>query len=263
MKVFDAIEKALKKCAHPLIGTLRRVLRLCLSRRDRRLLYVIWCSCSRNHHRKSPYPFRHRMFLIEKFALTLMLFKRSVSLIQYIERASDKLRARLTKDVVDRIQTQVTELLVLALLLFLACVLFYPIHRSWLAWLTVYIIIGAINYPLCIIFIDRRRRTWKPQSFNRLMLLLFINYLQIITGFAYLYLNTATIIVTRCANTITRPCDAFYFSLVTITTLGYGDMEPFDAMAKCLVMCEILIGLVFLTLVIATVVSLSIRNRQE
>ena len=173
MKISDSIQQALKQCAHILIGTLQLFLRLCFSRRDRQLLYVIWCSCRRNRHRKSPYPFRHKIFVIEKFALTLMLFRRSVSSTEYVERALKRFERKLTKDVLSGIQAQVRELLVLAWLIFLYYILFHPIHPSWAAWLiVVYIIIGTINYPLCIVFIDICKPKWEPQSFTRLIFLL-------------------------------------------------------------------------------------------
>ena len=48
--------------------------------------------------------------------------------------------------------------------------------------------------------------------------------------------------------------DFLYFSIVTITTVGYGDITPYTRWAKILVTLEILLGsaliLIYLTLVI-------------
>ena len=38
---------------------------------------------------------------------------------------------------------------------------------------------------------------------------------------------------------------ALYFSIVTITTLGFGEMYPLDAFARTMVCLEVLAGVVF------------------
>jgi hypothetical protein len=40
--------------------------------------------------------------------------------------------------------------------------------------------------------------------------------------------------------------DAIYFSFVTLSTIGYGDITPIDAMAQVLVIAEIIFGVVLL-----------------
>ena len=48
----------------------------------------------------------------------------------------------------------------------------------------------------------------------------------------------------------------FYFSLVSITTLGYGDITPVGEAAIALVTLESLIGILFPAFVVARLVSL-------
>jgi hypothetical protein len=48
--------------------------------------------------------------------------------------------------------------------------------------------------------------------------------------------------------------DPFYFSLVTMTTLGYGDITPLDWKAKVYAGVEVFLGYVILALFVATVV---------
>ncbi len=52
-----------------------------------------------------------------------------------------------------------------------------------------------------------------------------------------------------------RGWTAWYFSLVTIVTLGYGDFHPCSPLARFLVMAEIVVGLYFLSTLFTTIVS--------
>jgi len=57
--------------------------------------------------------------------------------------------------------------------------------------------------------------------------------------------------------------DLFYFSLVTITTVGYGDIEPVLAVSKTFVMFEILFGLGFVLLLFTMLISLYIDIQKK
>ena len=50
--------------------------------------------------------------------------------------------------------------------------------------------------------------------------------------------------------------DCFYFSFVTLTTLGYGDITPVSKVAKMLVVLEGLIGQLYITMLVARLVGL-------
>ena len=54
-----------------------------------------------------------------------------------------------------------------------------------------------------------------------------------------------------------------YFSYVTLTTLGYGDIIPINAAAKSLVMVEGLTGQLFPAIMITRLVSLEIESRKN
>ncbi len=49
---------------------------------------------------------------------------------------------------------------------------------------------------------------------------------------------------------------ALYFSIVTLTTLGYGDITPVSALARTLASFEALVGQVFLAVIVARLVGL-------
>jgi hypothetical protein len=54
----------------------------------------------------------------------------------------------------------------------------------------------------------------------------------------------------------------FYFSLVTITTVGYGDMSPVTTEAQTFATFEAIIGQVYLTILVARLVGMYLVNQQ-
>ena len=57
--------------------------------------------------------------------------------------------------------------------------------------------------------------------------------------------------------------DFIYFSFVTLTTLGYGDMSPVSSLAKTLAWFEAVVGQLFLAVTIARLISLEISHREN
>ena len=54
-----------------------------------------------------------------------------------------------------------------------------------------------------------------------------------------------------------------YFSFVTLTTLGYGDIVPLSPAARALAMVEALLGQLYLTVLVARLVGLHITHSQQ
>lgn len=63
-------------------------------------------------------------------------------------------------------------------------------------------------------------------------------------------------------NSETMTIDAIYFSLTTLTTLGYGDIAPISTMARMLAVLEAVTGVVYLAILIPSLVSLYLRYRE-
>jgi voltage-gated potassium channel len=55
----------------------------------------------------------------------------------------------------------------------------------------------------------------------------------------------------------------FYFSLVTVTTVGYGDMAPVSVVARTLATAEGILGQVYLTILVARLVGMHLLHQQE
>ena len=57
--------------------------------------------------------------------------------------------------------------------------------------------------------------------------------------------------------------DSLYFSFVTITTLGYGDIKPVGGWARFLVVPEVLVGIFILVVAVALVINAGDRSRRR
>ena len=60
---------------------------------------------------------------------------------------------------------------------------------------------------------------------------------------------------------IENPVDAFYFTCVTLTTLGFGDIAPVTYGGRLLVSIEVLIGIVIISIFLTAVAQKFMRTR--
>lgn len=76
--------------------------------------------------------------------------------------------------------------------------------------------------------------------------------------FALLFLGVDGVTQTSFFNQVSDPTtgDFYYFSFVTLTTLGFGDLTPAEGFGQSLTVLEALIGQVFLVTIVARGVSL-------
>jgi len=58
---------------------------------------------------------------------------------------------------------------------------------------------------------------------------------------------------------VSTPIDAFYFTLVTLTTLGYGDISPYTQLGRLVISCETAIGIVLISLSLSSIASKTVR----
>ncbi|MFC5684636.1 potassium channel family protein [Flavobacterium sp. MAHUQ-51] len=105
----------------------------------------------------------------------------------------------------------------------------------------IYVMLETVLYIPTLIFASDLFA--RPRSYKRSMLLLFFNYLEIVFGFAVLY---------STGNYLNHPInhwfDAVYFSMVTSSTIGFGDLYPVQTFGKALVMTQSLLVLMFVVL---------------
>lgn len=108
-------------------------------------------------------------------------------------------------------------------------------------WLMIYLLLETVLYIPTLIFASDMLS--RPRSYKRSMLLLFFNYLEIVISFGVLY---------SCGNHMNKPFvrwfDPIYFSMITSSSIGYGDFFPVTTYAKVLVSIEALFFLSFVVL---------------
>lgn len=200
-----------------------------------RLIARIW---------RGEYPQRDRKYPLsplERFFMTILVFVRSFSLV----RLADAFHSY-------RIRSALSESYVVLWLIILAVLLWYPIAPfGLLVCIVSYRLIDGFTYRLCILFVNCYKETRGLRSLNRTLLLLVFNFTEIVVGFAILFLNTASA-GPEVGEAMTKPATALYFSVATITTLGFGDIRPVNDVGQWLVTAEVLLGFLFVVLVLTS-----------
>ena len=111
----------------------------------------------------------------------------------------------------------------------------------WVVVILIYVFLETVFYIPTLIFASDMFS--RPRSYKRSMLLLFFNYLEISFAFGVLY---------SCGNYLNKPFlywfDAIYFSIITSSSIGYGDYHPVTTIGKFLVTTQSLLFLFFIVL---------------
>jgi hypothetical protein len=114
-------------------------------------------------------------------------------------------------------------------------------NNTWLVWILFYLFLETVLYIPTLIFASDLFS--KPRSYKRSMLLLFFNYLEIAFCYAVFY---------SCDNYLNKPFthwfDSVYFSIITSSSIGYGDYFPVKTIGKFLVTTQALLFLFFIVL---------------
>ena len=187
---------------------------------------------------ESPQP---RPLLIERLAMTILVGLRLVSLSRFTHLPRTQ-----------KARSLWAEFYVMAWLGILVFLLLWPdaIGQTAAIVLASYRLVDALAYRLCVLFVDRYNPGWGVHSLNRTLLLLLLNYFELAVGFAVLYLATGSVALDSEAAAIAEPGRALYFSIVTLSTLGYGDIAPLTDTGRLLAALEVLAGFMLVVLVI-------------
>lgn len=134
------------------------------------------------------------------------------------------------------------EVCVLLKILFPLIILIFGWHENRvLYWTLIWVVLETILYIPAMIFASDSHS--KPRSYRRSMLLLFLNYLEIILAFAVLYSSKD-----QFNHPFVHWFDGIYFSMCMATALGPGDYIPMTTTAKFLVVIQQMLFLLFVVI---------------
>jgi hypothetical protein len=128
-------------------------------------------------------------------------------------------------------------------------------------------VVEIVIYQINVTFLDEYRNLKKRvkdpltplyavRSFRRLVLLTIHNYFEVLVWFAAFYAVAAPYFYSIRGVNLSDISGALYFSIVTMTTLGYGDIHPLGCIGMLLTCAQTMIGVFLAIVVFARVVSL-------
>ncbi len=104
-----------------------------------------------------------------------------------------------------------------------------------------YLLIETIIYVTSLIFVSDM--FVRARSYRRNILMLFFNYMEISLSFAVIY-GSMHLLGDHAYSVM----DYIYFSIVTSTTIGYGDMHPVGGLGKMTVCIQAILVVAFIVL---------------
>lgn len=136
-------------------------------------------------------------------------------------------------------QDIVTDVYVLAKLLLPLVILKFELNHFWIIHaLQIVLIVETMLYIPMLIFASDFFT--KPRTYRRSLILLFVNYAELVFGYAVLYSMPGTL-----NREFSHWFEAIYYSAVTAATIGYGDYYPVTIYGKALVSMQSVAFLVF------------------
>jgi len=183
------------------------------------------------------------MFVLERLVLALLclvLLPTAATLIRYLGGLGGR-----------ELRKIVVEFYVVAKTILAVWVLWSNHWGTFWYWVAIYSLIELfLNLAAVVLLRDYWRR---PMSWNRSLILAGFNFLEFTSWFAVLYLHTAGL--KDHDTTVKDAATAFYFSVITASTVGYGDVTPNPGMGRILAIVQISLAICFITAVVAYFVS--------
>lgn len=134
------------------------------------------------------------------------------------------------------------------------CALICDWHESTLALIVCsYFTIGTISYLINLVVL--RPEYAEPGSYLRSIICLFINYIQIIAYFGFVYLCMGAKSFEGVNAETFDSLHAFYYSFVVAGTLGFGDIIPASTGAIIVTICQSFLTFLFIYLVLTRFLS--------
>jgi hypothetical protein len=139
-----------------------------------------------------------------------------------------------------------------------------PMVRAFAVGSATYRILDILSYQLAIVLVTRHHLAWAPAAVTRTILLSLVNIGEIVTCYAILYLGLGRIIESTPSGTqVTTPIRAFYYSLVTMATLGYGEFIPGDDRSRLIVILQMLTQIILVLTIVPLFVAHMVDDRDR
>ncbi|MGL4365664.1 MAG: potassium channel family protein [Cetobacterium sp.] len=138
----------------------------------------------------------------------------------------------------------------------------------FLSFINILLLIACHVIILKYVFADffRRRRKIVPKD----VVVVITTYITIAISFGLLYTVLSLFSSTQVFNGITQDLPQvefyfkhIYFSFITITTVGYGDVYPLTTLAQFLVVVEIITGIVLTNVILGLVIGSGILSSKD
>jgi len=130
---------------------------------------------------------------------------------------------------------------------------------------TMYILLSRVFHIFLAFYYDAEDKLLGADSDSSLttidrMRLTLRSYLELIISFSLLYVYLGLVNQGNVIKGADSMLDSLYFSVITITTLGYGDIKPITDVAKIFSMIEVLSGLTLIILALAIYISSAFKE---
>jgi hypothetical protein len=136
------------------------------------------------------------------------------------------------------------------------CLFSGSIPRHLTMVLAIYRVFDIVSYRIFFLLVKSEVRPWTADTLRRSLVIVLLNFFEIVVAFAILYAATGSIASSAHPDIfIDSPGLAFYYSLITISTVGYGDYVPANSVGRALAMVEVSTMLLFLIYLLPALIS--------
>ncbi|MEP6715738.1 MAG: ion channel [Terriglobia bacterium] len=121
----------------------------------------------------------------------------------------------------------------------------------WTGWVAAYRVAELVHYRIYFLLVKGWDEPWLSKQLRRSLMLALLTAVQIVIAYAILFRTFARIgpPETQFSDIhVLSRSQSIYFSAITFTTAGFGDMVPLDGPSQMLIVTELAAG--FITLVV-------------
>lgn len=133
-------------------------------------------------------------------------------------------------------------------------------------------ILEIVVYQINVLFFDpyenkHGKQKYALRGYRRIIILTLHNYLEIIFWFSSFYLHLRALFNDQYG-VLNNLWGAIYYSVVTITTLGYGEVFPCSNFTRILVALQTVIGVCILAIIVTRIIAylpkpMTLNNKEK